>query len=88
MIFLTAALVSFIYIALKAIQQRQVMAAQYWRMPIVSFAMAFCEVFIVGNVAVKAVGDSHLSLMLLACAIGAGGGLGSVIGTWLHARQA
>ena len=87
MIYLTAALVSFIYIALKALQQRQVMSAQYWRMPPTSFCMAFCEVFIVGNVAVHAIGDSIGSLIALACAIGTGGGIGSIFGTWLHARK-
>lgn len=87
MIYLSAFLVSLLYIALKALQQRQVMAAQYWRMPVVSFCMAFCEVFIVGNVAVNAVGDNHGSLIALACSIGAGGGIGSIVGTWLHARN-
>lgn len=84
--YLTAGAVSFLYIALKALQQRQVMAAQYWRMPVVSFAMAFCEVFIVSNVAVNAA--NHTSLVALALAIGAGGGAGSIFGTWLHARKA
>jgi len=84
--YLTAAAVSFIYIALKALQQRQVMSAQYFRMPVVSFAMAFCEVFIVSNVALSA--DNHTSLIALAFAIGAGGGAGSICGTWLHARKA
>ena len=83
--YLTAGAVSFLYIALKALQQRQVMSAQYWRMPAVSFAMAFCEVFIVSNVAVNAA--NHTSLIILACAIGAGGGAGSICGTWLHARK-
>ena len=87
MIYITAALVSFIYIALKALQQRQVMSAQYWRMPPTSFCMAFCEVFIVGNVSVTAVSGHFWSLTALACAIGAGGGIGSMFGTWLHARK-
>lgn len=85
--YLPAFLVSLLYVGMKATQQRQVMAAQYWRMPALSFGMAFCEVFIVGNVSVGAVGGNLQSLVILACAIGAGGAAGSIFGTWLHARK-
>ena len=76
---------SFIYIALKALQQRQVMAAEYLKMPAVSMAMAACEVFIMVNVVHAA--PSIAGLVLLALCIGAGAGLGSMLGTWLHARK-
>lgn len=85
MTYLLAFLASLLYIALKALQQRQVMAAEYLKMPAVSFAMAGCEVFIMVNVVHTA--SSIAGLVLLAFCIGAGAGLGSMLGTWLHARK-
>jgi branched-subunit amino acid transport protein AzlD len=85
MTYLLAFAVSLVYILLKATQQRQVMAAEYRKMPAVSMLMAFCEVFIVANVARTAHGYAELAL--LAFGIGAGGGIGSVLGTYLHARK-
>ena len=76
---------SLIYIALKALQQRQVMAAEYLKMPVVSMAMAACEVFIMVNIVHTA--DSLGGLILLAVAIGLGAGLGSMLGTFLHVRS-
>lgn len=85
MTYLAAFGVSFLYIFLKATQQRQVMACQYRKMPLVSLAMGFCEVFIVANVARSA--DGLLPLTLLALSIGSGSALGSILGTYLHARK-
>lgn len=85
MTYLLAFAVSFLYIFLKATQQRQVMAAEYLKMPPVSMAMAFCEVFIVASVARTA--DTVAELIILAVFIGLGGGLGSMLGTYLHARK-
>lgn len=76
---------SFLYIALKALQQRQVMNAEYLKMPPISMAMAACEVFIMVNVIHTA--DSFGGLSTLAFSIGLGGGLGSILGTWIHARK-
>lgn len=76
---------SFLYIALKAFQQRQVMAAEYLKMPAVSMAMAACEVFIMVNVVKTA--DSTAGLILLAACIGVGASFGSMLGTYLHARK-
>lgn len=72
-------------VTLKAYQQRQVMAAEYLKMPVVSYGMAACEVFITYSVVKTA--DSFSGLALLAFAIGSGGALGSMLGTWLHARS-
>jgi ribose/xylose/arabinose/galactoside ABC-type transport system permease subunit len=85
MTYLLAFLVSALYIGLKAIQQRQVMAAEYRKMPAVSLGMAFCEVFIVANVARSA--DGVANLVLLALAIGLGSALGSILGTYIHVRK-
>jgi hypothetical protein len=83
--FLLAFLVSALYIGLKATQQRQVQFAQYWRMPPVSLSMAFCEVFIVSNVARTANGFGPLCG--LAVSIGLGAAIGSMLGTYLHERK-
>ena len=72
-------------VTLKAYQQRQVMAAEYLKMPAVSYGMAACEIFITYTVIKTA--DSPYGLVLLAFAIGSGGALGSILGTWLHARK-
>jgi hypothetical protein len=85
MTYFAAFAVSFLYIFLKATQQRQVMACQYRKMPLLSMGMAFCEVFIVSNVARTA--DGFLPLLFLALAIGSGSALGSILGTYLHARK-
>ena len=85
MTYLLAFLVSFVNIFLRATQQRQVMAAQYLRMPPVSMGMAFCEVFIVANVARTA--DGLWPLVLLALCIGTGAACGSMLGTYLHVRK-
>lgn len=81
-----AFLASLVYIALKALQQRQVMNAEYMKMPPVSMGMAFCEIFIMANVVHTAA--SWSGLIVLALCIGSGGAIGSIIGTWLHQRRA
>lgn len=85
MTYLLAFLVSALYIGLKATQQRQVQHAQYRKMPPVSIGMAFCEVFIVANVARTA--DGFWPLFFLALSIGSGSALGSILGTYLHVRK-
>lgn len=86
MIYLAVFLATFLNITLRATQQRQVMAAQYWRMPPVSFGMAFCEVFVWGSVAKTALAGTTPELVGVAVAMGCGGALGSMLGTWLHVR--
>jgi hypothetical protein len=83
--YLAAFAASFVLIFLKATQQRQVQFAQYRRMPPVSMGMAFCEVFIVANVARTS--DGFWPLVLLALSIGAGAAIGSMLGTYLHVRK-
>ena len=83
--YLAAFVVSALYVGLKATQQRQVQFAEYWKMPPVSLAMTFCEVFIVSNVAKTASG--FIPLAGLATCIGLGAALGSILGTYLHERK-
>ena len=85
MSFVLAFLASFVLIFLKATQQRQVQFAEYKKMPPVSMGMAFCEVFIVANVARSA--EGFWPLVLLAVCIGLGAAVGSILGTYLHASK-
>jgi hypothetical protein len=83
--YFAAFVASFILIFLKATQQRQVQFAEYRKMPPVSIGMAFCEVFIVANVARTA--DGFWPLVLLAICIGTGAACGSMLGTYFHVRK-
>ncbi|MGZ5080729.1 MAG: hypothetical protein ACXWF2_14500 [Usitatibacter sp.] len=82
MTFAFAFIASFIYIALKATQQLQVVNFEYRRIVPTSLGMACCEVFVMVNV-VKTL-DSHLGLVLLALCIGTGAGLGCLSAMWLR----
>lgn len=85
MTYVLAFFASLVYIALKALQQKQVQHEEYLKMPAVSLAMAFCEIFIMANVVHSA--ESVQGLVALALAIGLGAGIGSMLGTYLHARR-
>lgn len=73
-----------IAVTLKAYQQRLVGAAEYLKMPPISYGMAACEVFMISAVART---GSTYELVLLALAMGTGSAIGSVLGTWLHASS-
>lgn len=85
MTYFAAFVVYLLYVLLRATQQRQVQHAEYWRMPPVSILMALADVFLVVNVIKTS--DDTLALVGLALCMGLGGGLGSMLGTWLHARR-
>lgn len=84
MTYLLAGLVYFVSVTLKAVQQRQVQHAEYRKMPLVSYGMSFCEIFLL-SIVVKNAGD-YETLFFLAIAIGTGSSAGSIFGTYLHAR--
>lgn len=72
---------SFIFIALKAAQQRNVMGLHYlWVLPF-SMGMALVEVFVIDVVATQ--GYS----LLLALVIGLGSGLGAILSMYLHQKH-
>lgn len=85
MIYVFAFFAYFLAVTLKAYQQRQVQHAEYWKMPPVSFGMAFCEIFLL-TLVVRSANDVW-QLVGLWLAIGSGGALGSILGTWLHVRK-
>lgn len=77
---LTAGAASFVFVFLKAFQQRNVAFDNYgWVMPI-SLLMAAAEVYVIATVAV---GGWHLFLV---GAIGAGAGAGCLCAMYLHKR--
>lgn len=71
-------------VTLKAYQQRLVGAAEYRKMPFISYGMAACEIFMIAAVIKNA--DSIAGLIMLWLAMGTGSSLGGMLGTWLHAR--
>lgn len=79
---------NFIYIFLKAFQQKNVMHDEWKFVLPTSLGMAFCEVFVIGVIA-KIVSSSEFDAMHLiinALAIGSGGGLGCMASMYLHGR--
>ena len=81
-------LANFSYIFLKAFQQKNVMKDNYVLVLPTSFGMAACEYFIMGTIALVAVGDSSWNeAMLNVLCIGLGGGLGSLIGMVAHNKM-
>lgn len=76
---------NFLFIFLKAFQQRNVAFMHYrWVLP-TSFAMAITEVGVVGAVALEATRSEHfMDLWPLVAAIGIGGGLGCIASMYIH----
>lgn len=78
MYFITAFIVSFVYIYLKAWQQINVMQKRYKAVPVVAMLMALCEVTTVGLIV-------HTSFWLF-IPIGIGGALGCLLSMWRNHR--
>lgn len=71
---------SFVFIFLKAWQQRNVAFNHYWWVLPTSFCMAFVEVFVIVEVASQGFGHT------LWLTVGAGSGLGALCAMWTHRR--
>lgn len=84
---LIAGLAYFVFVFLKAFQQRNVAFMQYKMVMPISYAMATAEVLVFSLVAIEAA-DTGLSWELLwfPLTIGTGGGLGAVLSMWVHHR--
>lgn len=82
---LLVGLANFLFIFLKAFQQRNVAFMHYgWVVP-TSLLMGVVEVGVVGAVAIKATAAaSFLALWPMIVAIGIGGGLGAVASMYIH----
>ena len=74
---------TFIFIFLRAFQQKNVMKNKYMWMVPTSYGMGFCEVYIIASVA-----TGGMELWAAALAMGTGGGVGSILATYLHERWA
>ncbi len=86
-------LANFVFIFLKAFQQRNVAFLHYWWVVPTSFAMATVEIFVIGTVAVQAAatdGSTFIemvdALWPLVVACGLGGGTGAVSSMWVHTK--
>ncbi len=76
---------NFVFIFLKAFQQRNVAFMHYWWVVPCSLLMGVVEVGVVGAVAIKATAAaSFISLWPMVLAIGIGGGLGAVASMYVH----
>lgn len=71
---------SFVFIALKSTQQLNVMKRNYWFILPTSLLMAACGVLEITMVSTIGLGFDTV------VPIGLGGGLGSIVATWLHGR--
>ena len=72
---------SFIFVFLKAGQQRNVMGLHYWWVPPFSFGMAATEVYVIA--AVSSYGYSIWAVL----GMGTGGALGAVIAMFWHTKH-
>lgn len=80
-------LANFVFIFLKAFQQRNVAFLHYWWVVPTSILMGVVEVGVVGAVAIEATAAaSFIALWPLVVAVGVGGGLGAVASMWIHKR--
>lgn len=74
-----AFITSFVYVALKAAQQLNVVHGQFaWVLPI-SIGMSLCEAWVIFATAKNGFG-------WLAVVIGLGSGLGAMVSMWIHAK--
>ena len=87
----------FIFVFVKAFQQRNVNFLNYWWVPPFSYLMAITQVFVIGVVSVKANNGASLetphemwlfilSVWPIVLVIGTAGWLGSTLAMYLHNR--
>lgn len=76
----TLFLTSFIFVFLKAAQQRNVAFNHYWLVPPFSFGMAATEVYVIAAIATQ--GYSFAAVIGMGC----GGSLGAVLAMYLHTK--
>lgn len=72
---------NFGFIGLKAFQQRNVMGAHYWLIALTSYLLASVEVYVIWKMA------QHGPTLAMVATLGAAGGSGACLATWLHQRH-
>ena len=78
---------AFAYVSLRSFQQLNVVYHKLWAILPVSIAMAFCDFFLIGYIAMATIeAIDFWGKFWLISQIGIGGGLGSIISTILHRR--
>ena len=81
-------LASFTYVALKAFQQLNVMHHRVGLVIPISYAMAVCEFFLVGFIAIASINAaSDIDKAFLVFQIGTGGAVGAILSMTLHKRM-
>lgn len=70
----------FVFVFLKAFQQRNVAFEHYWEMLPTSYAMAFVEVYVIASIATAGYSFALVN------AIGLGGAAGAISATYLHKK--
>jgi hypothetical protein len=85
MIYITIFVVYFIYVFLRAFQQRNVIHNNYMMILPVSYGMALCDAGMMYSIATYAT-DSWELIKLAACA-GTGGGIGCIAAMLSHDRM-
>jgi hypothetical protein len=76
----------YLFIFLKAFQQRSVIHNTRWAVVPTSFTMALFEVFVLAGIAKTAVTGSTADLALVALVLGIGGGTGCLTAMRIHDR--
>lgn len=76
---------NFVFIFLKAFQQRNVAYLHYGLVLPTSVAMAVAEIGVIGAVAIKATSvESYVQMAPMVGAVALGGGLGCLASMWIH----
>ena len=84
--YILVGLAQYVFVALKALQQRSVIHNTRWAVVPTSLSMAFFEVFVYASVASTFLAHGWASTALVALAMGIGGGLGCLTAMGLHDR--
>ena len=82
MLYLTIGCMYFIYVFMRAFQQRNVIHNNYKWIPPVSYAMAVCDSFLIYSIAKHA--DAFYAIALIAFSAGTGGSIGCIAAMLLH----
>lgn len=80
------ALANFLYIFLKAFQQRNVAHLHYGWAMITNLFLVATELFVIGAVAVVAIQGALLPLIYTGFAMALGGGTGCLLSMYLHSK--
>jgi len=84
--YLILAAVSFLFVLLKTLQQRNNIHNNWMMVPLMSYGLAFCGIIDIYLGYTEVHSKGLLGLVLVAFANGTGGSLGCLLGMYLHNR--